>query len=121
MTDDADIRIGSWTFEPAMALYVLNTGVSVLVAFGLGLDQSQTAAVTTIATAVLGILAATQVRPLPIAAITAAFSTALVAVGAFGYHLSPEHISALVTVVSLVLGLVTRQLVVPKAKLRVAA
>ena len=119
--DKADLEIGKWTFEPAMVLYVLNTLVSVLVSFGLNLDTVQTAAISTIATAVLGIAVALSVKPMPIATITAAIPPSWWAFGAFGFHLPPEKITALVTVVSLVLGLITRQLVVPKAKLALAA
>lgn len=119
--DNADITIGKWSFEPALILYVINTGVSILVSFGLNLGTTQTAAISTIATAVLGLIAAALTRPIVIPTITAALSTALVATAAFGWHLPPEKISGVVAAVSLVLGLVTRQLVVPKSKLALAS
>lgn len=119
--DKADIEIGKWSFEPALILYVVNTLVSVLVSFGLNLSMTQTAAISTISTAVLGLVAAFLVKPMVIPTITAAISTILVGVAAFGWQLPPEKITGVVTVVGLVLGLITRQLVVPKSKLALAA
>lgn len=121
--DKADLTLGKWSFEPALILYVVNTLVSVLVSFGLNLSMTQTATISTISTAVLGLVAAFLVRPIVIPTVTAAISTVLVGVAAFGWHLPPEKITGVVTVVGLILGLITRQLVVPnsKAKLGLAA
>lgn len=102
-------------YEPAVYLYALSSAVSLAVAFGLPLTGTQTAAVSTIATAVLGGLAAALTRPVEVSAISAALATALTAAGAFGLHLSADKIGTLVTAVNLPLALVLRQAVTPAA------
>jgi hypothetical protein len=101
--------------EPAVILYGLNAVVALAVSFGLPLTPGQTAAVTTIATGILTILAAATTRPVEVSAITGAVATALTAAAAFGLHLGDNQIGSAVTVLSLVLALVLRQNVSPAA------
>ena len=103
-------------YEPAIYLYALNSAVALLVAFGLPLTATQTAAVTTVATAILAGVAAFLTRPVEVSAITAAVATALTAAAAFGLHLDANRIGTLVTVIGLVLALVLRQNVSPASK-----
>jgi hypothetical protein len=102
-------------FYPATILYALNTAVAFLVAFGLNLSATQTAAITTIATAVLGIAVAFTVRPPAVPVISAAFASALAAGASFGLHLSPNQIGVTIAALSLVVGFLTHQNVTPKA------
>lgn len=102
-------------WEPAVYLYGLNSVVALAVAFGLPLTSTQTAAVATIATAVLGGVSAAMTRPVEVSAITAALATALTAAGAFGLHLSADKIGTLVTVLNLAIALLVRQNVTPQA------
>lgn len=105
-------------YSPVFVLYALNTLVAALVTWGLPLTTTQTAAISTIATAVLGLVAAFAVHPFPIPAATAAISTVLVAAAAFGFHLGQDKITALVGVVSLVAAYITHQLVTPQAAIK---
>lgn len=100
-------------YEPAVLLYALNAGVALLVAFGLPLSQSQVAAVTTIATAVLSIATAIMTRPIVVSTITAAVASLLTAGAAFGLHLSANQTGAVVTALSIGLALLLRQNVSP--------
>jgi hypothetical protein len=108
-------------WEPALYLYGINSVIALAVSFGLPLTNTQTAAVTTIATAVLAGAAAALTRPVEVSAVTAALATALTAAGAFGLHLSGDKIGTLVTVLNLGLALVLRQNVQPQAAVAKAA
>lgn len=115
---------GLWAelrYEPAVALYAVNSVVAAVVAFGLHLTPTQTAAVTTIATGILALTAASLTRPVTVSAITGAVATVAAAGAAFGLHLTTGQIGAGVTVLSLLLSLVLRQAVTPAARLRDAA
>lgn len=100
-------------YEPAVIVYVANAAVAVLVAYGLDLTQDQVAAVSTIATALVAVIAAVTTRPLVVSTLTGAVGTILAAVAAFGLELSEEQIGATVTAGSLVLALLLRQNVSP--------
>lgn len=108
-------------FEPAVYLYGINSVVALVAAFGLPLTATQTAAVATIATAVLAGVTAVLTRPVEVSGITGALATALTAAAAFGLHLSADRTGTLVTVASLALALLTRQNVTPQAAIVKAA
>jgi hypothetical protein len=101
-------------FYPALYLYAVNTALGVVVAFGF-LNQTTSAAVTTIGTAVLGLIVAFFTRPFIVGAAAAAFSSVLVGLGGFGLHLADVKIGALVTLFSMIAGFLTHQNVVPQA------
>lgn len=105
--------MNTFKFEPAVILYGINALVALLVAYGLPLDHGQVGAITTIATAVLAVVAAAMTQPVSVSAITGAVGTALVAAASFGLHLSANQIGATVTVLSIVLALLLRQNVSP--------
>lgn len=109
-----------FTFQPAMYLYILNAGVALLVAFGLPLNSTVVAAITTIATAILAGVAAFMTRPVSVSALTGAAATILTAAGAFKLHLSANEIGAAVTALSIVLALLLHQNVTPVAKIQAA-
>jgi len=107
----------AFRFEPALYLYMLNSAVALAVAFGLNLSATQTAAITTIATAVLAIATAFLTRPVAVGSVTAAVGTGLAAAAAFGLHLSPNQTGTLITALSIVLALLLRQHVSPAPSL----
>lgn len=102
---------------PAGYLYALNTVVALVVAFfpGLHVTHTQTAAITTIATAVLAVVTALMTRPPAVPVIAGALGTMLVAAGAFGLHLTDGQTATLVAFVSLAVAFFTHQNVTPKA------
>lgn len=100
-------------YEPAIYLYALNSGVALLVAYGLPLNHGQVAAVTVVATAILTVITAFLTRPVDVSALTAAVGTGLVAAAAFGLHLTTDQIGSTVAALSLVLALVLRANVSP--------
>lgn len=100
-------------YEPAVILQALNAAIALAVAFGFGLDEPQVAAITVIATAVVAILTALTTRPVVVASVTGAASTALSAFAAFGLELSAQQIGAVVTALSIMLALLLRPNVSP--------
>jgi hypothetical protein len=101
--------------EPAVILYAVNAVVALAVSFGLHLTATQTAAVATIATAVLAIATGALTRPVEVSVISGGLAAGLTAATAFGLHLTGSQIGATVTVLSLVLALILRQNVSPAA------
>lgn len=99
--------------EPAVWLYVINSAVALIVAYGVDLSQTQVAAVSTIATAFFAGWAAIITRPFVVSALTGAMSTMLTAAAAFGLHMSADQLSTTVTGLSIVLALVLRANVSP--------
>jgi hypothetical protein len=100
-------------YEPAVYLYAANALVALAVAYGLPLTELQTAAVTTIATAVLTVWTAFRTRPVDVSAVTAAVGIALTALTAFKLNLSSDMIGTTVGFGSILLALVLRQNVSP--------
>jgi hypothetical protein len=98
---------------PAALLYAINTAVALAVSFGLDWSDTQVAAVSTIATALLAGAAALSVRPIAIGMFGAAAATALTAAAAFGFDWTPEQIGLTVAAISIVLGFLTHQSVSP--------
>lgn len=98
---------------PAALLYAINTAVALAVSFGLSWSDTQVAAVSTIATAVFGGVAALMVRPVAIGMFGAAAATALSAAAAFGFSWTPNQIGLAVAAISIVLGFLTHQSVSP--------
>jgi formate hydrogenlyase subunit 3/multisubunit Na+/H+ antiporter MnhD subunit len=99
--------------EPAVIVYSVNALVALLVAYGLDLSQEQTAAVSSIATAVVAIIVTVMTRPIVVSALTGAVTTLMTAVAGFGLEFTADQIGATVTVLSIVLGLVLRANVTP--------
>lgn len=104
--------------QPAGWLALLNALVALLVAFGLPLNHIQVAAITTIATGVLGIIVMFTTRPVVMSGLAAIVGTLLTAGAGFGLHLSADQIGAVVALVSLVVGFLTQQSVTPAPALR---
>lgn len=104
-------------YDPALYLYYLNAALALVVAFFPGLNLSATvqAAIITIATAVLAAISALLVRPIHVAVLVAAATTALTAAAAFGLHLSDNRMAALTSALSIVIPLILRLIVDPKA------
>lgn len=102
-------------YYPAFVLYGVNTLVSALVVWGLPLSNTTTAAISALATAVLGLVAGLQVRPLAVGIATPVIG-ALAQLGiSLGWGLGQDRIQAVASVVSLSLAVITHQLVVPQA------
>ncbi|HEY9440502.1 MAG TPA: hypothetical protein VIS29_18055 [Streptomyces sp.] len=108
-------------YEPAILVYSINSLVAVAVAYGLDLSQTQVAAISTIATAVLAGVVAVMTRPFVVSALTGAVGTVLTAMAGFGLDLSEHQIAATVTGLGVVLGLVLRANVTPAVKAKHAA
>ena len=104
-------------YDPALYLYYLNAALALVVAFFPGLNLSSTvqAAIITIATAVLAAVSAVLVRPVHVAALVGAATTALTAAAAFGLHLSDNRMAALTSALSIVIPLILRLIVSPSA------
>jgi hypothetical protein len=100
-------------YEPAVLAWALNGGVAAVVAFLLHLGPTQTAAITTIATALAATYTAIRARPVAVSAITGAVATIATASATFGLHLAPSVTATVVTVLSAVLGLVFRANLTP--------
>ena len=103
--------------EPSVVMYGLNALLTALVAFGAHASPGQTAAVTTIATAVITIVTAASTRPVAVPLITGAVATIATAAAAFGLHLTSAQIGAAVPLLTVVLSLILRQAVTPVATL----
>ena len=99
--------------EPAVWVYVINSLVAVLVAYGLPLTQVQVATISTVATAVLAAVVAILTRPFVVSALTGAVATGLTAMAGFGLTLSADQIGATVTILSIGLALLLRSNVSP--------
>lgn len=99
--------------EPAVIVYSVNALVALLVAYGLDLSQVQTAAISTIASALVAIVVTVMTRPIVVSALTGAVSTLMAAVAGFGLEFTADQIGATVTVLSIVLALVLRANVTP--------
>ncbi|TYB50222.1 hypothetical protein FXF51_56700 [Nonomuraea sp. PA05] len=99
--------------EPAVWVYAINALVAAFVAYGLPLTQVQTAAISTLATAVMAVIVAVLTRPFVVSALTGAISTGLTAMAGFGLELSQEQIGATVAALNIVLALVLRMNVSP--------
>jgi intracellular septation protein A len=100
-------------YEPALYVSVLNAALAAAVAYGLPLNSTQTAAVITVATAVLAMVTAVMTRPVEVSALTGAGVTLVTALGAFGLHLTQDQLGTAVALVSILLGLVLRGHVSP--------
>jgi hypothetical protein len=104
-------------WNPAYYLMVLNALVALAAAYipGLNLTDTTTAAITTGATALFGVITVVLVRPVDIAAAVAGLGVAVQAGTAFGLHLSANQSASGAAVLSIVLGLVFHQTVTPQA------
>ena len=107
-------------YEPAALLAALNALVAVVVSFGLPLSTDQANAVTTIATAGIGIWIALMTRPIVPTAVATLVGTVLTALAAFNLELSEEKVGSLVALTSIVLGLLIRANVSPATAVRAA-
>lgn len=101
--------------EPAVILYSMNALLALLIAYGLPLTKTQTAAVITIVTALLTVTAALATRPIAVSSVTAAVATIATAASTFGLHLTADQIGTGTTFLSLLLALVLRPNVSPTA------
>lgn len=101
-------------YEPVLLAWVLSGGLAVLLGNVVGISSTQEAAVTTIATALVGVFTWFRTTPHAVSGLVAFISTIAVAAGAFGLHLSSAEIGAGAAILSGILALVFRQNVSPK-------
>jgi hypothetical protein len=101
------------TLNPAAVLYVINAIVAMVVTWGWHPGQGATAAIDTIATGVLTVIAAFLTRPVGLSTAAAAAITVFTAFGAFGLHWDPTRITSTVAVASIILGFALHALGIP--------
>jgi len=106
---------GLLKYEPVLLAWVLNGGLAVLLGNVVHISSTQEAAVTTIATALVGIFTWFRTTPHTVSGLVAFITTIAVAAAAFGLHLSNAEIGAGAAILSGVLALVLRQHVSPVA------
>lgn len=104
-------------YEPAVVAWAVNGGIATVLAFLLNLDGTETAAVTTITTALAALVTAVMARPVAVSIVTGALATIAEAAAAFGLNLPPTVVGAITAVASAVLGLLFRQSLTPAIKL----
>lgn len=104
-------------YEPAVVAWAVNGGIATVLAFLFTLDGPETAAVTTITTALAALVTAVMARPVSVSLVTGALATIAEAAAAFGLNLPPTVIGAITAVASAVLGLMFRQNLTPAVKL----
>jgi hypothetical protein len=105
--------------NPASIIFGVNAIVAMIVAYGVHLTNTQTAAITVIVTAVLTILTAATTRPVGLQLITGAVTTIAAALAAFGtHHLSAVQVSTGVAVLSIILGIGFHLAHIPVAAVR---
>lgn len=102
-------------YEPVLLAWVLNGGLAVLLGNLIHISSTQEAAVTTFATALVGIYSWWKTTPHSVGGLVAAISTIAVAASAFGLHLSSAEIGAGAAILSGILALVLRSQVSPTA------
>lgn len=104
-------------YEPAVVAWAVNGGIATVLAFLLGLNAPEMAAVTTITTALAAIATAIKARPVSVSIVTGALATIAEATAAFGFHMPATVVAAITAVASAVLGLMFRQNLTPAVKL----
>jgi hypothetical protein len=107
-------------WRPAYYLMILNALVALAAAYfpGLNLTDTTTAAITTIATGVLGAVTIMKTRPVDIATLVAGLGTAAQAAAVFGLHLNANQVGTSTAVLSLLLAAIFHQTVTPVAAVR---
>lgn len=100
-------------YEPVLLAWMTSGGLAVLCGMLLHVSTTQEAAITTIATGLVGIYSWWRTKEKSATALVALVTTVGVAAGAFGLHLSAAEIGAAAAVLSGVLGLILRQNVTP--------
>lgn len=99
--------------DAPLLLYGFNVLLTAFVAFPVGASQTVTAAVTTIAAALITIVSAFATRPVRIPVVTGGVATILTAGAAFGLKLPAETIGAFIPALAFVLALVMREHITP--------
>lgn len=102
-------------YEPVLLAWVLNGGLAVLLGNVLHISSTQEAAVTTIATALVGVYNWVMTKDHVVGGLVGFISTIAVAAGSFGLHLSSAEIGAGAAILSGILALVFRQNASPAA------
>lgn len=102
-------------YEPAVLAWAVNGGAAIVLAFVFNLGAPQTAAITTVTTALAALVTALKARPAAVSVVVGALATIAQAAAAFGLHLPPTVIGAITAVASAVLGLLFRQNLTPTA------
>jgi hypothetical protein len=104
-------------YEPAVLAWAVNGGVAATLAFVFNLGPDQTAAVTTVTTALAALVTAIKARPVSVSLVTGGLVTIAEAASAFGLHLPAAVLAAVTAVASALLGLMFRQNLTPAVKL----
>ena len=99
---------------PAAILYAVNAVIALVVSTGV-LSATAGHYLTTIASAVLGLVVAFTTRPVVMSAISALFTTLITGAAGFGLHLSPALTGVIVSLVSMLAAYFTHQTVSPKS------
>jgi TRAP-type C4-dicarboxylate transport system permease large subunit len=100
-------------YEPVMLAWATSGGLAVLCGMLLHVSSTQEAAITTIATGVVGIYSWWRTKEKQATVLVTLVTTIAVAGAAFGLHLSSTEIGAAAAILSGFLGLVLRQNVTP--------
>ncbi len=102
--------------EPALYLGALSSGLSLLVALGVGnLTTDQAGAVIATLSAVIGVVTAVATRPIALGVFTTLVGAGAALVTAFGLHVAPETVGAWNAAILAVVTLVVRGQVSPAA------
>src|ERR1700761_720997 len=89
-------KIRTWLAEnPSITAWFFNGGAALFVAYALGLDHVQEAAIATIISALATAYTAVRARPVGIPLLIGALVTGITAAGAFGLHPSAKGIGLL--------------------------
>lgn len=99
---------------PAVIIGALNAVIALVVSFGF---LSPTAAhyVTTVATAVLGLVVALTTRPVVIGTVSTLFATILTGIAGFGVHMTDAQIGAVTTIATLLVTFFVHRSATPVA------
>lgn len=106
------------TLNPVLVLYVVNSLIAMISAWGWHVTPDRVNATDTIVTGVLSLAAALMTRPVVRSGIVATVITVATAFGAFGLHVNPEILNTTVAFGSIVVGLLLHQAVTPAAAAR---
>lgn len=113
MTRDLQTRLQSFFREPAWLIELVEVGLLMLVAFGLGLSGDQQTYIVAAVVALSGLVTAFFTRPFAVAALTDFARAALTVFASFGVGLSADQIALVVTFLGVLTTGVVRGQVTP--------
>lgn len=113
-------RLQSLAREPALLIDAAETGLILLVAFGLGLGGDQQSYIVAAIVAALGLVKGFTTSPFPVVVLTDLGRAVLVLAASFGLAVSPDQIAIAVTFLGTLTTLVARGQITPARSLVVA-